>query len=170
MRVVTLAALLASALSLAVAACSSPPPPPGPVNVAPQAMATPPPITTTPVPIVKSKTVANAGRVDPFVALFGPPTGGGATPPPKVAVSTFPNIPTLPGFESAPGAGGIWAGVHLTGIFEHNGYIAILEDNGKSYFVRPGDSVDDQFRVISIGPDYITLGTPSGERHFSLGG
>jgi hypothetical protein len=132
-------------------------------------MGTPPPMTTTPVPIVRSHTVPNAGRVDPFVALFGPPVAAPSAPP-KVAVSSFPNIPTLPGFESAPGAGGIWDGVHLTGVFEHNGYVAILEDNGKSYFVRPGDSVDDLFRVISIGPDYITLGTQTEERHFSLGG
>lgn len=153
----------------ALAACSSPPPSTQPVTVAPQDAATPPPMTTTPVPIVRSRSVPNSGRVDPFVALFGPPSGA-ATSPPKVAVSSFPNIPTLPGFESAPGAGGIWQSVHLTGIFEHNGYVAILEDNGKSYFVRPGDSVDDLFRVISIGPDYITLGTQTEERHFSLGG
>jgi hypothetical protein len=164
------AALILAAVGCAtLAACSSAAPPPGPV-VAPQALGTPPPQTTTPVPIVKSRTVQDAGRVDPFVALFGPPTANTQTPPPKVAVSSFPNIPTLPGFENAPGAAGIWQGVHLTGVFEHNGYIAILEDNGKSYFVRPGDSVDDQFRVISIGPDYVTLGTQTEERHFSLGG
>jgi hypothetical protein len=137
---------------------------------APQAAETPPPTTTTPVPIVKSRTVPGAGRVDPFVALFGPSAGTAATPPPKVAVSSFPNIPTLPGFESAPGAGGIWQGVHLTGVFQHGGYVAILVDNGKSYFVRPGDSVDDEFRVVEIGPDYITLATQTEERHFSLGG
>jgi hypothetical protein len=162
-------ALTCGAVAAALAACSGPPPSTQPVMVAPQDMSTPPPMTTTPVPIVRSRTVPNSGRVDPFVALFGPPTATN-TPPPKVAVSSFPNIPTLPGFESAPGAGGIWQNVKLTGIFEHNGYVAILEDNGKSYFVRPGDSVDDEFRVISIGPDYITLGTQTEERHFSLGG
>jgi len=166
-----LVAASAVAVCLVLAACGgAQAPPPGPVTVAPD-LSTPPPVATTPVPIVKSKTVPSAGRPDPFVALFGPPTGVGPTPAPKVAVSTFPNIPTLPGFESAPGAAGIWGTVHLTGIFEHgNGFIAILEDNGKSYFVRPGDSVDDQFRVIAIGPDYITLGTQTEERHFSLGG
>jgi hypothetical protein len=169
MKTLYAALILAAVGCVTLAACSSAPPP-GPVTVVPQAMATPPPQTTTPVPIVKSRTVPDAGRVDPFVALFGPPTGNAQSPPPKVAVSSFPNIPTLPGFENAPGAGGIWQGVHLTGVFEHNGYIAILEDNGKSYFVRPGDSVDDQFRVISIGPDYVTLGTQTEERHFSLGG
>lgn len=169
MKFLTAAAFLA--LCLGIAACATAPQPStGPVVAAPQTVATPPPMTTTPVPIVKSRSVPSAGRPDPFVALFGPPTGGGATPAPKVAVSTFPNIPTLPGFESAPGTGGIWGSVHLTGIFEHNGYVAILEDDGKSYFVRLGDSVDDHFRVISIGPDYITLGTQTEERHFSLGG
>lgn len=157
-------------LGLALVACSSQPPPAtGPVSVRPQALAAPPPVATTPVPIVKARTVQGAGRGDPFVALFGPP-GAGATPASKVAVSTFPNIPTLPGFESAPGGKGLWESVRLTGVVEHGGYIAILEADGKSYFVRPGDRVDDKFRVISIGPDYITLGTEKEERHFSLGG
>ncbi len=156
------------ALVLALAACSSATPPPGPVSVHPQDESTPPPITTTPVPIVKAKVVTGAGRVDPFVALFGPPTGGSTTP--KVAVSTFPNIPTLPGFENAPGAGGLWGSVKLTAVMQNGGYVAIVEADGKSYFVRPGDRVDDKFHVISIGPDYITLGTETEERHFSLGG
>ncbi len=156
-------------LALVVAACSSaPPPPPGPVTAQPQEVSTPPPVTTTPVPIVKAKTVPGAGRVDPFVALFGPPSGNST--PAKVAVSTFPNIPTLPGFENAPGAGGVWSSVRLTGIMQSGGYIAIVEDGGKSYFVRPGDRIDDLFRVVSIGPDYITLATQKEERHFSLGG
>lgn len=164
-----LAAAVATGI-LALEACTSAAPPaPGPVSAAPQAVVTPPPISTTPVPIVKAHPVPETGRLDPFVALFGPPTGG-STPGPRVAVSTFPNIPTLPGFESAPGANGVWSDVHLTGIFVHNGYTAIVESGGKSYFVRPGDSVDDKFRVISIGPNYITLGTQTEERHFSLGG
>lgn len=160
------------ALVLALVACSSPQPTPsalGPVNVNQQDMSTPPPVTTTPVPVVKSKTVPGAGRVDPFVALFGPPTGNTSSPP-KVAVSTFPNIPTLPGFENAPGAGGVWGGVRLTAVMQSGGYIAIVEDGGKSYFVRTGDRLDDRFRVVSIGPDYITLATDKEERHFSLGG
>jgi hypothetical protein len=103
------------------------------------------------------------------VALFGPPTGAPPAPP-KVAVSSFPNIPTLPGFQSAPGAGGIWSDVHLTGVLVHDGYTAIVEAGGRSYFVRPGDSIDDKFRVVSIGPDSITLATPTEERHFLLGG
>lgn len=152
---------------LVVAACSSSPPPvTSPVSM-PQSIATPPPVTTTPVPIVKARDVNGAGRVDPFVALFGPATD---EPKPKVAVSTFPNIPTLPGFENAPGGGGLWDSVKLTGVMESGGYVAIVQANGKSYFVRPGDRVDDQFHVISIGPDYITLGTDKEERHFSLGG
>ena len=164
MRMLAVAAL--SAVALAIAACSSAPPTPGPVAGRTLDTSTPPPITTTPVPIVKAKPVQGAGRVDPFVALFGPPSGGA----PKVAVSTFPNIPTLPGFENAPGGGGLWQSVKLTGIMQNGGYIAIVEADGKSYFVRPGDRVDNKFRVISIGPDYITLGTETEERHFSLGG
>ena len=155
-------------LVLAMAACSSAAPPPGPVALHPQDVSTPPPMTTTPVPIVKARAVTGAGRVDPFVALFGPPTG--ASSGPKVAVSTFPNIPTLPGFENAPGAGGVWGSVRLTAVMQSGGYVAIVEDSGKSYFVRPGDRVDDKFRVVSIGPDYITLATDTEERHFSLGG
>ena len=154
-------------LVLAMAACSSAAPPPGPVVVQKLDVSTPPPVTTTPVPIIKARTVTGAGRVDPFVALFGPPTGGSG---PKVAVSTFPNIPTLPGFENAPGAGGVWGSVRLTAVMQSGGYVAIVEDGGKSYFVRSGDRVDDKFRVVSIGPDYITLATDTEERHFSLGG
>lgn len=166
MRVSALAAVFA--LVLALAACSSGSPTPGPVAARPQVESTPPPVTTTPVPIVKAKSVQGAGRVDPFVALFGPPIGGSSAP--KVAVSTFPNIPTLPGFENAPGAGGLWQSVKLTGIMQNGGYVAIVEADGKSYFVRPGDRVDDKFTVVSIGPDYITLATQTEERHFSLGG
>jgi hypothetical protein len=163
----TLAVVALSSVTLAFAACSSSAPAPGPVVGRPLDTSTPPPVTTTPVPVVKAKPVQGAGRVDPFVALFGPPSGGS---PPKVAVSTFPNIPTLPGFENAPGAGGPWQSVKLTGIMQNGGYVAIVEADGKSYFVRPGDRVDEKFRVISIGPDYITLGTDTEERHFSLGG
>jgi hypothetical protein len=163
------ASAVAAVFAFALAACSSAAPPTGPVAaLRPQDQSTPPPVTTTPVPIVRAKPVQGAGRVDPFIALFGPPTGGSSTP--KVAVSTFPNIPTLPGFENAPGAGGLWQSVKLTGVMENGGYIAIVEADGKSYFVRPGDRVDDKFRVISIGPDYITLGTETEERNFSLGG
>ena len=163
--------VVAAAVALAITACSSPQPAPdqlGPVNAHPEVASTPPAVTTTPVPVVKSKTVPGAGRVDPMVALFGPPTGNAS--PPKVAVSTFPNIPTLPGFENAPGAGGVWGSVRLTAVMQNGGYIAVVEDGGKSYFVRPGDRVDDKFRVVSIGPDYITLATNTEERHFSLGG
>ena len=163
----TLAVATLSAIALAFVACSSSVPAPGPVQGRPLDTSTPPPVKTTPVPVVKAKPVQGAGRVDPFVALFGPPSGGSQ---PKVAVSTFPNIPTLPGFENAPGAGGPWQSVKLTGIMQSGGYVAIVEADGKSYFVRPGDRVDDKFRVISIGPDYITLGTDKEERHFSLGG
>jgi hypothetical protein len=168
MKASAVAASFVLALGCALVACSSAPPPSGPISLHQQEVSTPPPVATTPVPIVKAKVVAGAGRVDPFVSLFGPPTGGSSTP--KVAVSTFPNIPTLPGFENAPGAKGLWESVRLTGIMESGGYMAIVEADGRSYFVRPGDRVDDKFRVISIGPDYITLGTETEERHFSLGG
>jgi hypothetical protein len=168
MKASAVATTFALALGLALVACSSAAPPPGPVSLHPQDTSTPPPVTTTPVPIVKAKVVQGAGRVDPFVSLFGPPTGASSTP--RVAVSTFPNIPTLPGFENAPGAKGLWESVRLTGVMRNNGYTAIVEADGKSYFVRPGDRVDDKFTVISIGPDYITLGTQTEERHFSLGG
>ncbi len=152
---------------LVLAACSSSGPPvSGPVSM-PEDQSTPPPVTTTPVPIVKARSVAGAGRIDPFVSLFGDEPSNSK---PKVAVSTFPNIPTLPGFEGAPGAGGPWDTVKLTGVMLNGGYVAIVEADGKSYFVRPGDRLDDKFHVISIGPDYITLGTQTEERHFSLGG
>lgn len=166
MKASAVAAIFALASGLALVACSSASPPPGPVSL-PQDQSTPPPVTTTPVPIVKAREVQAAGRVDPFVAVFGPPAIGST---PKVAVSTFPNIPTLPGFENAPGAKGLWESVKLTGIMENGGYVAIVEADGRSYFVRPGDRVDDKFRVVSIGPDYITLATQTEERHFSLGG
>jgi len=157
-------------LSLSAVGCNSAPPPStAPVNVRPQAEAALPPVTTTPVPIVRAHAVRNAGRQDPFVSLFGPPQQSNPTPT-KVAVSNFPNIPTLPGFENAPGAQDMWSGVKLTGVVEHGGRIAIVEADGKSYFVRPGDRVDDKFTVLSIGPDFITLGTDKEERHFSLGG
>ena len=167
----TAALISAALLSALAAACSSAPPPStAPVSVQPQTAMTPPPITTTPVPIVRAHTVPNAGRTDPMVALFGPPTTISNPGPTKVAVNNFPNIPTLPGFENAPGVNDMWSGVRLTGVVEHGGRIAILEAGGKSYFVRAGDRVDDKFTVLSIGPDFITLGTQKEERHFTLGG
>src|ERR1700694_296454 len=108
----------------AVACSSAPQQSTAPVNVHPVSQATPPPITTTPVPIVHAHAVASAGRPDPFVTLFGPPTGGGNPAPTKVAVSNFPNIPTLPGFENAPGAKDLWSGVKLTGVVDHGGRMA----------------------------------------------
>ena len=136
--------------------------------------ATPPAVVTTPVPIVHAKPVSGAGRSDPFVALYGPPQAPAATPAKNVAVSTFPNIPTLPGFEGAPGASSgphsIWDDVHVTGIIKAGGYQAIIEANGRSYIVRPGDMVADTFRVVAIGPDYVALATNKEQRRISLGG
>jgi hypothetical protein len=154
-----------------MAGCASAPPTSTAPVVSHQDVSTPPPILTTPVPIVHAKNITGAGRSDPFVAVFGPPeTGSGSSG--KVAVSTFPNIPTLPGFSNAPGQNDLWSTVKLTGVIQHgsSGYVAILEAEGKSYFVRPGDRVGDKFRVLSVGPDYITLATDKEERHFSLGG
>lgn len=134
--------------------------------------ATPPAAISTPVPIVRAHVVAGAGRSDPFIALFGPSTGP-APKPKTVAVSAFPNIPTLPGFESAPGGqrlASIWDGVRLTGVLRDGGYTAIVEAAGKSFIVRAGDYIADRFRVMAIGPDSVTLSTAKEERHFTLGG
>lgn len=137
--------------------------------------ATPPPPVSTPVPIVKAHVVPSAGRPDPFIALYGPAQ---PAPPPQqskksVSASSFPNIPTLPGFEGPPGAQkppSIWDGVHLTGVLRSGGYVAILVADGKSYIVKPGDFVADKFRVVAIGPDSITLATAKERRHLTLGG
>ncbi len=113
-----------------------------------------------------------------MVVLFGSNTGGAnsapAAPPDstRVAVSSFPNIPTLPGFENAPTSmlKDAWTGVRLTGVVQNGGYVAILEADGKSFFVRRGDRVDNTYTVVAIGPDFITLAKHNEERHFSLGG
>lgn len=162
----------------ALVACSTQAPPPPPAITVSQTLlqATPPPTIPTPVPVVHARTVPDAGRPDPFVALFGPPSGESNTPPAKrVSVSSFPNIPTLPGFSVGPGGTvrSIWDGVALTGIVRDAGYTAIVEADAKSYIVREGDSVGGKFRVVAIGPDFITLesiGPPKLERTFSLGG
>jgi hypothetical protein len=148
--------------------------------------ATPPPAISTPVPIVRARPLPGQGRPDPFIALYGPPTGGpnvAASPgaAKTVAVSTFPNIPTLPGFETVPNAPGginpgrpimhsIWDGVRVSGIVHSIGYTAIVEAAGKSFIVRPGDLVASTFRVVAIGPDSVTLATDKEERHLTLGG
>lgn len=153
-------------------ACGTPPPP-APVPVArARTDSGPPPVLATPVPIVKSKANPNAGRSDPFVALYG--SGGGAAPS-RVAAGAYPRIPTLPGFEGAPGRGAkpksIWDGVRLSGIVQANGYSAIIEADGKSYVAREGDSIDDnKIRVVAIGSGYVTLSSAEGVRNFSLGG
>ncbi|MBC5824646.1 MAG: hypothetical protein GIW99_07030 [Candidatus Eremiobacteraeota bacterium] len=162
----------------------------GPVNAGAQAAllsATPPPAVSTPVPVVRSHPVPGSGRKDPFIALFGPPTAPaqsaqGGKPPGMVAVSTFPNIPTLPGFEPIPGSAAgtganrppplhtIWDGVRLSGVVQDNGFTAIVEADGRSFIVRTGDMLANTFRVVAIGHNSVTLATGSAERHFTLGG
>ena len=166
-------AILAAGALLAVAACSSQPPPPPPAVTVSQSLitATPPPPVSTPVPVQHAHEVPGAGRPDPFVALYGPQ----AAPPPSkpVAVSTFPSIPTLPGFGPGGQAHTIWDGVALTGVVRGQGYTAIVAVNDQSYIVRQGDSVGTMFRVAAIGPDFVTLvytGSPAAERTFTLGG
>jgi len=154
----------------AVAGCGSPPPPTqGPVRVAQHTEVGPPPAVSTPVPIVVSKPNPNAGRADPFVPLAG--QSGPSTP--HVASNRFPRIPTLPGFEGAPSGGktaSIWDGVRVSGIVQANGYSAIIEADGKSFVAREGDSIEGKFRVVAIGPGYVTLSSAEGVRNFSLGG
>jgi hypothetical protein len=155
---------------LTFAACSAPPPPPGPVHVTSATDVGPPPAVSTPVPVVVSKSNPNAGRADPFVALYGT---SGSTRPTSVASGRFPKIPTLPGFEGAPNASkpaSVWDGVRVSGIVQANGYSAIIEANGQSYVAREGDSIAGKFRVVAIGPGYVTLSSAEGVRNFSLGG
>lgn len=154
---------------LVITACSSPPPPAGPVRVATQPDVGPPPAVSTPVPIVVSKPNPNAGRADPFVVLYS----AGASRPNRVAGNRFPRIPTLPGFEGAPNGlkpASVWDGVRVSGIVQANGYSAIIEADGKSYVAREGDSIAGKFRVVAIGPGYVTLSSAEGVRNFSLGG
>jgi len=164
---------LALFAGLALAACGTPPPPPElPVTAQRHVAPAPPPVLATPVPIVKSKPNPNAGRTDPFVALYV--AAGGAPAPHRVAAA-YPRIPTLPGFEGAPGGAkaktSIWDGVRLSGIVQANGYSAIIEADGKSYVAREGDSIDDnKIRVVAIGSGYVTLSSAEGVRNFSLGG
>lgn len=172
--------LLTAAMAASVVGCASQAPPPAQPIVVSQTLlaSTPPPVASaTPVPVVHARQVPGAGRPDPFVALYGPASDtSSSTPPAKsVSVSAFPNIPTLPGFQTGPGGvvRSIWDGVSLTGIVRDAGYTAIVEADGKSYIVRQGDSVTDKFRVATIGPDFVTLetlGSPRLARTFSLGG
>lgn len=168
-------AILSAAAVLAAAACSSqPPPPPPPVTVSQSLItATPPPPISTPVPVQRAHQVPGQGRPDPFVALFGPAAAAPPTPSKPVAVSTFPSIPTLPGFGPGGQQHTVWDGVALTGVVRGQGYTAIVAVNDQSYIVRQGDSVGTQFRVAAIGPDFVTLvytGSPAAERTFTLGG
>ena len=171
MNVYTRLAVVLAAGSI-VAACGGPVVDQSPV-APPMSQAeltqTPPPNTSTPVPIIRATSLAGAGRTDPFVPLFAPATGAAAGR--SVAVSTFPHIPTLPGFEGAPKSGAsTWDGIVVTGIVYDGGYTAIVTDNGVSYIVHTGDYVANRFRVVAIGPDSVTLATNKQERHFSLGG
>jgi hypothetical protein len=164
-----------AAVALGAAACSSqaPPPPPPTVAVSQSLMsATPPPPVSTPVPIVKAHQVPGSGRPDPFVALYGPAEAAPA-PSKPVAVSTFPQIPTLPGFGPGGQTHTVWDGVALTGVVRGQGFTAIVAVNDQSYIVHQGDSVGSMFRVVAIGPDFVTLvttGSPAAERTFTLGG
>ena|GEM_PF-1771719 len=167
-----LATVLAAGM-ISAGCASAPPLDQGPVTT-PMSQAeltqTPPPGTSTPVPIVRAKQLPGAGRTDPFVALFN--SGNTVVSSGKsVAVSSFPHIPTLPGFEGAPKSGAtIWDGILVTGIVHDGGFTAIITADGASYIVHPGDYVANKFRVVAIGPDSVTLATNKEERHFSLGG
>jgi hypothetical protein len=171
-------ALVTIAFAAVVAACGSQPPPPAPPITVSQTLiqSTPPPVVSTPVPVVHARKVPGAGRPDPFVALYGPPgTSTTVKPSKSVSVSAFPKIPTLPGFTSGPGGEthSVWDGVALTGVVRDAGYTAIVAVNTQSYIVRQGDTVGGKFRVVAIGPDFVTLATtaaPVAERTFSLGG
>lgn len=128
----------------------------------------------TPVPIVHARPNAGAGRADPFVALYGPPSDNSSmikSMKSRVSVSTFPKIPTLPGFEGAAADQGPWAGVRLSGIVRNGSYVsAIIEAGGKSYIASPGELIASRYRVLAIGPGYVRLSSPDGVRTFSLGG
>jgi len=164
--------LIATTLTAAaLASCGAPPPPAqGPVKVTAPTNIGPPPAISTPVPIVVARPNANAGRSDPFVVLVGNSSGPRQ---PRVASNRFPRIPTLPGFEGAPnGSKGasIWDGVRVSGIVQANGFSAIIEADGKSYVARQGDSIAGKYRVVAIGPGFVTLSSAEGVRNFSLGG
>ena len=164
----TIALLGIVAVCCAAAACGAPPPPTvAPVNVARHMDVAPPPAISTPVPVIKSKPNAHAGRSDPFIVLYGQ----SFTPVRRVA-RNYPRIPTLPGFEGPPGStGSIWDSVHVTGIVQANGFSAIIEALGKSYIAREGDSIaENKIRVVAIGPGYVTLSSAQGVRNFSVGG
>lgn len=171
-------ALLAVLGAAVIGACAvqAPPPPPQFTVSSTLTQATPPPTSSTPVPVIHAKSIPGAGRPDPFVALYGPPSeSSNAKPPKSVSVSSFPKIPTLPGFENGPGGTvkSVWDGIALTGIVRDRAYTAIVQVDTSSYIVRQGDSVAGKFRVATIGPDFITLdtlGSPRLERTFSLGG
>lgn len=166
------------AAALSIAACSSSAPPPAPAITVSQSLitSTPPPASSTPVPVVRARAVPGSGRPDPFVALYGASTTVATVKPSRsVSVSSFPKIPTLPGFEAGPGGTmhSVWDGVALTGVVNSGGYTAIVAVADKSYIVRQGDDVGGRFRVVAIGPDSVTLvttGGPAVTRTFSLGG
>lgn len=170
--------LLAAAFATSISACSAQAPPPQtPITISQTLIqSTPPPAISTPVPVIRARSVPGAGRPDPFVVLFGPPTAAAAPKPSSsVSVSAFPKIPMLPGFEPGPGGTvhSVWDGVALTGVVRDSGYTAIVSVNSKSYIVRQGDNIAGKFRVAAIGPDFVTLvttGSPAAERTFSLGG
>jgi hypothetical protein len=170
--------LLGVSIALAVVACAAQAPPPAPPITISQTLiqSTPPPPISTPVPVIHAKHIIGAGRSDPFVALYGPPEPASSNKPSKsVSVSAFPKIPTLPGFESGPGGTvrSVWDGVALAGVVRGAGYTAIVAVDSKSYIVHKGDDIAGKFRVVTIGPDFVTLvttGSPAVERTFSLGG
>jgi hypothetical protein len=171
----TLFVALALVAAGASACAGAPPPSGGPVMAVVRTEAVPlASSVSTPVPIVRAKPNPGAGRADPFVVLYAPPSGGGnlvTTARNRVAVSTFPKIPTLPGFEGGTGDQGPWAGVRVSGIVQNGAYMsAIIEAGGKSYIARPGDYIASRYRVLAIGPSYVRLSSPDGVRTFSLGG
>jgi len=134
-----------------LAATPGKPAAPGTVQVASTAMAPPNP---RPDPFLIPGTGINrAAPRQPVTALA----------PTHIITNWHPYIPpppTLPTVANAPGGqAASLPGDRVAGIMMNNGVYAIMESNGQSQVVQPGDTLPGGERVVSIQNDSVTLRT-----------
>lgn len=101
---------------------------------------------------VNAALVGSASGMPPLLRDILPRNDLFTIPPPSP-----PPVVVLP--NSDPGS----QNYKLTGVMNSDGSIlAILETNGQSQTVKPGDSLSDGGKVVSIQDTSVTLRTPSG--------
>jgi hypothetical protein len=110
-------------------------------------------------------------RVDPFVipGVKGPGTAQrvpiASIAPTHIITNWAPHIPPPPpgGTATGPAGPASLPGDRVAGIMMNNGVYAIMESNGQSQVVQPGDTLPGGEQVVSIQSDSVTMRTTTNQ-------